>query len=89
MIDNYDIPDEMLASYIDGRTTPLERTLVENQFKDEDFNEILDIAKDAISFSEKMELEPLGRNEIIDSYIQKVDQFQDLKENPADKGELW
>ena len=89
MIDNFDIPDEMLASYIDGRTTPLEKGLIEDQLGDDNINDIIDIVKDAVSFSDMLQVESLEHNEVIYSYIRSIEQFNDLKSNPEDAETLW
>lgn len=53
MIDfiNYEISDELLAAYVDGKTSLMENAIVENSINlDSQLSEVFDIVHDSISF---------------------------------------
>lgn len=56
-VDN-EISDELLAAYIDGKTSLMENTIVENSIRlDSQLCEVVDIASDSVSFGNSFDWE--------------------------------
>lgn len=75
------ISDEMLAAYIDGTSTPLESTLVEQQLSDENIQEVIDLVSDAADQDFIQNVEPINFTSMIDNYLKPIEEYQELKAN--------
>lgn len=73
------ISDEMLAAYIDGTSTPLESTLVEQQLSDENIQEVIDLVSDSADLDFIQNVEPLDFTSMIDNYLKPIEEYQELK----------
>lgn len=73
------ISDEMLAAYIDGTSTPLESTLVEQQLSDENIQEVIDLVSDSADLDFMQNVEPIDFTSMIDNYLKPIEEYQELK----------
>lgn len=73
------ISDEMLAAYIDGTSTPLESTLVEQQLSDENIQEVIDLVSDSADQDFMQNVEPIDFTSMIDNYLKPIEEYQELK----------
>lgn len=73
------ISDEMLAAYIDGTSTPLESTLVEQQLSDENIQEVIDLVSDSADQDCMQNVEPIDFTSMIDNYLKPIEEYQELK----------
>lgn len=73
------ISDEMLAAYIDGTSTPLESTLVEQQLSDGNIQEVIDLVSDSADLDFIQNVEPLDFTSMIDNYLKPIEEYQELK----------
>lgn len=76
---NDHISDEMLAAYIDGTSTPLESTLVEQQLSDENIQEVIDLVSDSADLDFMQNVEPIDFTSMIDNYLKPIEEYQELK----------
>ena len=79
------ISDEMLAAYIDGTSTPLENTLVEQQLSDENIQEVIDLVSDSADQDFMQNVEPIDFASMIDNYLKPIEEYQELKAD-VDRG---
>jgi hypothetical protein len=73
------ISDEMLAAYIDGTSTPLESTLVEQQLSDGNIQEVIDLVSDSADLDFIQNVEPFDFTSMIDNYLNPIEEYQELK----------
>ena len=73
------ISDEMLAAYIDGTSTPLESTLVEQQLSNENIQEVIDLVSDSADQDFMQNVEPIDFTSMIDNYLKPIEEYQELK----------
>lgn len=76
---NHRISDELLASFIDGTCSPLEKSIVDNQMCNEELLEVLEISSDCINEKVISSIDPIDMHSVIDKYMTSVEQFSELK----------
>ena len=72
------INEEMLAAFIDGNCTPLERYIIEQSLKDE---KIVDIVDDCKVLDKVDSIDPIDISEAIDKYLKPIEELKELKRN--------
>lgn len=75
------INEEMLAAFIDGNCTPLEKTIIEQSLKDEKVQEVVDIVGDCKNLDNIECIEPIDISEAIDKYLKPIEDLKELKRN--------
>ena len=75
------INEEMLAAFIDGNCTPLERYIIEQSLKDEKVQEIVDIVDDCKVLDKVNSIDPIDISEAIDKYLKPIEELKELKRN--------
>lgn len=80
--------DEMLAAYIDGEATPLEKSIIEGHLSHEDMQEMLDIVSDIQTFPESLWMNENMKTEALDSRHNDFDRtLQELQKHIEDTDE--
>ncbi len=76
-INNY-ISDEMLAAYIDGKSTPLENMIIEQNLNNENIRETIELSSEYNDFDAINSVEPIDISQTIDTYLKPFEDYKDL-----------
>lgn len=80
--------DEMLAAYIDGKATPIEKSIIEEHLSHEEMLEVLDVVSDVNAFPELLFLDENIKTEMLDIEQNDPDRiFQHLQKLIEDTDE--
>lgn len=81
-------PDEMLAAYIEGNATPIEKNIIDEYLNMDDLVEVLDIVSDIKTSPELLESGEILDAENVDSVISNTEPtLQELKHEIENKNQ--
>ncbi len=72
------ISDEMLAAYIDGKSTPLENMIIEQNLNNENIRETIELSSEYNDFDAINSVEPIDISQTIDTYLKPFEDYKDL-----------
>lgn len=72
------ISDEMLAAYIDGKSTPLENMIIEQNLNNENIRETIELSSEYNDFDAINSVEPIDISPTIDTYLKPFEDYKDL-----------
>lgn len=85
MINQFDLSDEMLASYIDGTCSPIENSIVSQYLNDESIREVLDITNEMPSDVDLNEFDSIDITDKIDHFMKPFEEYSELKHDLDNK----
>jgi hypothetical protein len=75
------ISDEMLAAYIDGTGTPLEKQIVELQLNEENIRETIELASEFNEGEAMDNMPPIDISRTIDCFLKPFEEYKELKKD--------